>query len=227
MKRKAQHIKICAFKKEKAVPGGRFVVACVGEHERPAQHNWREAPLATPREKPTRPPGSSTARNEGAVAAESLSRVQLSATPRTATYQVSWSFAVFWGLLKLMSTESVMPSNRLILCHPLLLLPSIFPSVRVFFRMSQLFASGGQSMGVSASASVLPVNLQGWFPLGLTGLISLQSKGLSRVFSNTTVWKHQFFGFQPSLWSNTHICTRVLEKPLFWLYGPLSAKWCP
>ena len=73
------------------------------------------------------------------------------------------------------------------------------------FQMSQLFASGDQSTGASASASVLPVNIQDWFPLGLTGLISLQARGLSRVFSNTTVQKHQFFGTQPSFWSNSHI----------------------
>ena len=84
----------------------------------------------------------------------------------------------------LMSIESIMPSNHLILCRPLRLLSSIFPSIR-FFPMSQFFASGGQSIGSSASASVLPMNIQDWFPLGLTGLISLQSKGLSRIFSNT------------------------------------------
>ena len=75
------------------------------------------------------------------------------------------------------------------------------------FLMSRLFASGGQSIGALASASVLPMNIQDWFPLDLTGLISLQSKGLSRVFSNTTVQKHQFFGTQPSLWSSSHIHT--------------------
>ena len=80
------------------------------------------------------------------------------------------------------------------------------------FPMSQLFASGGQSIGASASASALPMNIQNWFLLGLTGLISLQSKGLSRVFSNSTVWKPQFFGAQPSLWSNSHIRTWLLEK---------------
>ena len=79
------------------------------------------------------------------------------------------------------------------------------------FPMSQLFASGGQSIG--ASMSILPMNILSWFPLGLTGLIFLLSKGLSRVFSNTTVWKHQFFGTQPSLWSNSHIHTWLLEKP--------------
>ena len=91
----------------------------------------------------------------------------------------------------------VMPSNHLILCRPLFL-PSVFPSIRVFSR-SQLFESGGQSVGASASASVLPMNIQDWFSLGSTGLVSLQSKGLSRVFSNTTVQKHQFFGAQLSL----------------------------
>ena len=94
------------------------------------------------------------------------------------------------------------------------------------FPINWLFTSGGQSIRVSTSASVLPVNIQGWFPLGLTGLISLLSKGLSRVFSSTTVWKHQFFGVQPFLWSNFHIPTWLLEKPQFWLYGPLLAKWC-
>ena len=92
------------------------------------------------------------------------------------------------------------------------------------FPVSQLLASGSQNIG--ASASVLPMNIQDWFPLGLTGLISLLSKGLSRVFSNTTVQKHQFFGVQPSLWSNSHIYTWLLGKPQLWLYGPLSVKWC-
>ena len=80
------------------------------------------------------------------------------------------------------------------------------------FQMSQLFASGGQSIGASASASVLPMNIQGWFPLWLTGLISLLSKEPSRVLSSTTVQKQQFFGAQPSLWSKSYICTWLLEK---------------
>ena len=101
------------------------------------------------------------------------------------------------SLLKLMSIELVMPSNHLILCHLLLLLPSIFLSIRVF--SNQFFASGGQSIGVSASASVLLVNIRDWFPLGLTGLLSLQSKRLSRVLSNTTVQKHKFFSTPLSL----------------------------
>ena len=102
-------------------------------------------------------------------------------------------------------------------CHPaissaviLFSCPQSFPASGSF-PVGQFFAAGGQSLG--ASASVLPVNIQGLFPLGLTGLISLQSKGLSRVFSNTTVQKHQFFGAQPSLWSNSHIHTWLLEKP--------------
>ena len=141
----------------------------------------------------------------------SLSRVQLFVTPWTVTQQASLSFTVSWSLLKLVSIGLVMPPNHLILCHPLLLLPSVLLSIRVFL-MSWLFTSGGQSIGASASASVLPMNIQDWFPLGLTGLICLQSKGLSRVF-NTTVRKHQFFDTQPSLWSNSHICAWLLEKP--------------
>ena len=91
------------------------------------------------------------------------------------------------------------------------------------FPMSQLFAWGGQSIGVSALASVLPMNTQDWSPLGWTGWISLQSKGLSRVFSNTTVQKHQFFSIQLSSQSNSHIHTWLLEKPQPWLDGPLLA----
>ena len=112
----------------------------------------------------------------------------------------SLSFSISWSLLKLRSIELVMPFNHLILCRPLLLLPSIFP-------VSRLFASGVQSIRVSASASVLPVNIQGWFSLGLTGLISLLSKGFSRVLSSTTVQKHQFFSAQRSLRSNSLIHT--------------------
>ena len=79
--------------------------------------------------------------------------------------------------------------------------------------MSQLFTSGDQNLGASVSVSVLPMNIQGWFPLGLTGWISLLSKGPSRVYSSTTVRKHQFFDVQPSLWSHSHISTSLLEKP--------------
>ena len=134
-----------------------------------------------------------------------LSHVWFFATPWIAAHQASLSITNSRSLLKLTSIESVMPSNHLILCHPLLP-PSIFP-------MSQLFASGGQSIGVSASTSVLPMNIQDWFPLGLTGWISFQSKGPSRVFSNTIVQKHQFFSARLSLQSNSHIPTWVLGKP--------------
>ena len=89
--------------------------------------------------------------------------------------------------------------------------PQSFPASGSF-QMSQFFPSGGQNIGVSALASVLPMNIQDWFPLGWTGWIFSKSKGLSRVFSNTTVQKHQFFGTQLSLWSNSHIHTWLLEK---------------
>ena len=89
------------------------------------------------------------------------------------------------------------------------------------FPVSQLFTSVGQSIGASASASVLLMIFQGWFPFGLTGLISLQSEGLSRVFSSTTTQRHKFFGAQPFLLSSSHICTWLLEKPYLWLDGPL------
>ena len=145
---------------------------------------------------------------------QSLSHVRLFATPWTAACQASLSFPISWNLLKLMSIELVMLSNHLIFCHPLLLLPSIFPKIRErSFPMSWLFVSGDQSIGASPSASYLPMNIQDWFSLGWTGWISLQSKGLSRVFSNTTVQKHQFFSAQPSLRSNTHIHTWPLGKP--------------
>ena len=120
------------------------------------------------------------------------------ATPGTAAHQAPLSSTVSQSLLKFMSIELVMLSNHLIFCCPLLLLPSIFPSIRVF-PMSQLFSSSGQSIG--ASASVLPVNIQGWFPLGLTGFISLQSKGVSRVFSSIVrLWSAFFMDVQ--LWDS-------------------------
>ena len=127
----------------------------------------------------------------------SLRGVWLFATPWTAACQASLSITNSQSLLKLMSIKQVMPSSHLILRYPLLLLPSIFPSIRVFSNKSSLPIRWSNS-GASASASALPMNIQDWFPLGLTGWISLQSKGLSRIFSNTTVQKHQFFSIQPS-----------------------------
>ena len=112
--------------------------------------------------------------------------------------------------------------------HPLLppsLLPSIFPSIRVFSNESALHIRWPKYWA-SASASVLPMNIQDLFPLGLTDLISLLSKELSRVFSSTTIWTHQFCGAQPSLWSSSHICTWLLEKLQIWPYGPLLTKRC-
>ena len=147
---------------------------------------------------------------------QSLSHVQLFATPWTAACRASLSFTISWSLLKLMSIESVMPSNHLILCAPFSSCLQSFPASGSFL-MSQLFASGGQSIGASASASVFPLNIQDWFSLGLTGLILL-SKGLSRVYSSTAVQKHQFFSAQPSLWSNSHIHTWLLEELCLWLY---------
>ena len=124
---------------------------------------------------------------------QSLSRVQLFVNPWTAARQASLSITNSQSLLKLMSIESVMPSSPLILCHPLSSCLQSFPASGSF-PMSQFFTSGGQSIGDSASASVLPMNIQDRLPLGLNYWISLQSKGLSRVFSNNTVQKHQFFG---------------------------------
>ena len=126
---------------------------------------------------------------------QSLSRVQLFATPWTAARQSSLSITNSRSLLKLMSIDSVMPSNHLILFCPFYSHLQSFPALGSF-QMSQLFTSGGQSTGVSALASFLPKNIQDWSPFEWIGWISLQSKGLSRVFSNTTVQKHQFFSTQ-------------------------------
>ena len=138
--------------------------------------------------------------------------VQLLVTSWTAACQASLSFTIALSLLKCMSTELVVLSNYLILCHLLSFRFQSFP-VSGSFPMSQFFPSGGQSIGASASASDLPMNIQDWFPLVLTILISLLSKGLSRVFSSTTVQKHQFFGTQLSSQSNSHIHTWPLGKP--------------
>ena len=119
---------------------------------------------------------------------QSLSCIWLFVTPWTEARQASLSITNSQSLLKLMSIELVMPSNHLILCHPFLLPPSILPSIRVFSNESALCITWLKYWGL---VSVLPMSLQGWLPLGLTGLISLLSEGLSRVFSSTTVWKHQ------------------------------------
>ena len=140
-----------------------------------------------------------------------FSHVRLFATPWTAARHASLSFTI-----SRVCSNSCQSSQW---CHPTLS-SSVTPfssCLQSFpasgcFPMSQLFTLGGQRIGVSASASVIPMNIQGWFPLGLTGLILL-SKGLSKVYSSTTVWKHQFFGAQPSFWSNSHIRTWLQDKP--------------
>ena len=145
---------------------------------------------------------------------QSLSRVRLLATPWTAAHQASLTIIInSWSLPKLVSNELVMPSNHFILCHPLILLPSIFPNIRVFSNETALRIRWPKYWS-SASASVLPMKTQDWPLLGWTGWISLQSKGLSRVFSNTTVQKHQFFCTQLSLKSNSHIHTWPLGKTI-------------
>ena len=126
---------------------------------------------------------------------QSLSHAWLFATPWITAHQASLPTTNSWSSPKLMSIKSVMPSSHLILGRPVSSWPQSLPASESF-PMSQLFAWGGQSTGVSSSKSVLPMNTQDWSPLGWTGWISLQSKGLSRVFSNTTVQKHQFFSAQ-------------------------------
>ena len=142
---------------------------------------------------------------------QSLSPVWLFATPWTAAHQASLSITNSQNLLKLMFTESVMPSNHLILCHPLLLLPSIFPSTRVFSNELALRIRWPKYWSFSFSISLF--NEYSRFPWELIGLISLRSKGLSRVFSRTSILKNHFFGTQLSLWSNSYIHTWQLENP--------------
>ena len=150
---------------------------------------------------------------ETEIVVQLLSHVRHVAAPWISLSRLP-SFISYWSLLRLMSVESVLPSNHLILCCPFSSCPQSFPASGSF-PVSRFFTSSGQRIGASASASVLPLNIQGWFPLGLSGLISLLSKGLSRVFCSTTAWKPHFFGAQPSLWSSSYIHT--------WL---LLAKWC-
>ena len=142
---------------------------------------------------------------------QSLSCVQLLATPWIAAHQASLSITNSRSSLRFTSIESVMPSSHLILCHPLLLLRSVFPSIRVFSNESALCIRWPPSIGVSALASVLPMNTQDWSPLGWL-VVSPCSPRDSRVSSNTTVQNHQFFGTQPSSRSNSHLCTWLLEK---------------
>ena len=143
---------------------------------------------------------------------QSLSCVQLFATLWTTAHQASLPITNSQSPPKPMSIDPVMPSSHLILCCPFLLLPSIFPSIRVFSNESALCIRWPKYWSFTSN-SVLPMNTQDWSPLGWTGWISLQSKGLSRIFSNTTVQKHQFFSAQLSSQSNSHVHTWPLEKP--------------
>ena len=135
-----------------------------------------------------------------------LSHVWLFVTPWTNCSMPGSSVLYYILEFAQIHVHWISDSIYLILCHPLLLLPSVLPNIRVFSNESALCITWPKYWSFSFN------NIQGWFPLGLTGLISLQSKGLSRVFSSTIIWKHQFFGTQP-LWSNSHICTWLLEKP--------------
>ena len=170
----------------------------LGSHR--VRHDWSNLAVAPWKEIYDKPFG-------GGVV-PSLSHVWLFAIPRTAALQAS---TLSQSLLKIVFVKFVMLFNQPLLWPPLLLLPSTFLSIRIC-SMSQFFTSGGQNIGVSVSSG-FPVNIQGWFPLEWAGLISLQSKGLSRIFFRTTVRKHQFFGSQPSLWSNSRIHTWLLVKP--------------
>ena len=143
---------------------------------------------------------------------QSLSRIRFFATPWITARQASLSIIISRSPPKPMSIESVMLSKHLILCHPFSFYLQSFPTSGSF-PMSPLFVSCGQSIEASASGSLSPSSeYQGWFPLGLTGFVSLLSKGLSKFFSSNAVWKHQFFSLQPSLQSNSHIHTWLLEK---------------
>ena len=149
------------------------------------------------------------------VAVQLLSRVQLFAKDCSTP-----GFLVLYCLLEFAQThvhwfnDTIQPSHSLLSLNP--------PALNLSQHQG-LFQWVDSSHQV-ASASVLPIHIEGWFPLGLTCLISCLSKGLSRVFSSTTAWKHQFFSTQPSLWSNSDFCKWLLEKPLIWLCGPLSAN---
>ena len=161
--------------------------------------------------KPNFPPPDTHMRTQTYISSvEALSWAWLFVTPWTAAHQAYLSITYSWSLFKLLSIESVMPSNHLVLCCPLLILASTLPSSRVFSNESVLCIRWSKYWKFSISPLM---NILAWFPLSLTGWISLQSKGLFRVFSNTIVQKHQLFGPQFSLWSDSHIHTWLLEKP--------------
>ena len=145
--------------------------------------------------------------------------------PWNEAHQASLSFTISQSLLRFMSFESVMPPNHLVLCHPLLLLPSIFPSIRIFSNESALcirwpkYWSFSFSISPSSEYSGLIPFRMDWFDL-------LAVQGTLKSLLQQQVWKHQFFRAQTSLWSNSHICTWLLEKSWFLIHTHLSAKWC-
>ena len=145
------------------------------------------------------------------VVVQLLSHVRLFATSWIAALQTSLPFTISQRFLRLVHWFINANQSFRLLSSPST--PALSFPAPGYFPVSHLFVSGGQSIGTSASAPVLPMDIQGWFPLGLTGWISLQAKGLSRVFSSTTLWKHQFFGAQPSLQSNSYILIGLLKKP--------------
>ena len=158
------------------------------------------------------------------IVVQLLSCVLLFATPWTAAWQASLSFNIFWSFLKLMSIESVMPSNRFILHHSLLLLPSIVPKIRVFSNELAVCIMWPRVFGASASASVLLMSIQGWFPLGLIGVISLQSEGTLKSLLQhyslkaSILWHSAFFIIQ---YSHPYMTT---GKIIALICGPLLAK---
>ena len=161
------------------------------------------------------------------VVVQLLSSIRLFVTSWSVACQAPLSSTISWSLLKHMSTEVVMLLTFSSSATPFSFCLQSFPTSGSF-PVSQLFASHDQSIGALASASVLPMNIQGWFPLELTGLISFQSKGLSRVFfSSTVIQKYQFFSFQPSLWFNSHIHSWLLEKniALTIAFHVVKVKW--
>ena len=157
-----------------------------------------------------------------AVVVQSLSHIHLFRTRWTAAHQASLSFTISSSFLKLLSSlNSFLKLMGACSVAPFPSCPQSLPASESF-PMSPFFASGGQGIGASASTSVLPIIIQGCFPLGLTSLSSLLSKGLSRIFPRTTVWKHQFSSTQTFLWSSSHMCTHVYWKNHRFDYTDLS-----
>ena len=163
------------------------------------------------------------------VAVQSLSCVPHSATSWTVPHQVSLSSTISWSLLKFMSIEWVILSNHLMFCGPLLLLPSIFPRIRIFsseLAFHLKFPKYWSFTFTSDSSKYISDSSKEYSPLGLTGLIFLQTKEVKIIFLSTTIYRHQFFNTQPSLWSNSHICTRLLEKTIALTIQTFVCKWC-